>query len=92
VSAPAAPNFAHDIDAALRALNDDYAAKRGGGGLHPPLVRFVQPGTFESWLRSKGRWGGQNKMPRCRSDRVIADELAALLSAPPPMNSVDAAG
>jgi len=26
-------------------------------------------------LRFHGKWGGNNKMPRCRSDRVIADEL-----------------
>ena len=27
----------------------------------------------------RGKWGGQNKMPRCRSDRAIADELGAVV-------------
>jgi hypothetical protein len=70
--------LAAELDAELMRLNDDYEAKRKGGGLEPPLVRLVAAGTFERWLRAKGKWGGQNKMPRCRSDRAIADELAAI--------------
>jgi len=68
--------MANDLDAELQRLNDDYEAKRQGGGLAPPTVRLVAPGTFEHWQRSRGKWGGQHKMPRCRSDRAIADELA----------------
>ena len=34
------------------------------------------PGVFEHWLRYQNKWGGQHKLPRCRSDRQIADELA----------------
>jgi hypothetical protein len=75
-------DFVNDLDFALRSLNDDYAAKRHGGGLHPPVVHFLPPGSFESWMRDRGRWGGQNKMPRCRSDRAIADELARWSPAP----------
>jgi hypothetical protein len=45
------------------------------------------PGVFEQWMKKNGRWGGQNKMPRCRSDRLIADQLAELsrfyIEAPP---------
>lgn len=66
------------LDEGLQRCNDDYEAKRKGGGLELPVVHFVPAGTFERWLRARGKWGGQNKMPRCRSDRVIADELAAL--------------
>jgi len=73
--------FARELDLALRELNDDYAAKRRGGGLDEPLVRLVPPGTFETWLRARGRWGGQNKVPRCRSDRAVADELARVVAA-----------
>ncbi|MBL9202310.1 MAG: GH3 auxin-responsive promoter family protein [Opitutaceae bacterium] len=63
------------LDGQLQRRNDDYEAKRKGGGLEAPTVRLAAPGTFERWLRERGKWGGQNKMPRCRSDRVIADEL-----------------
>ncbi len=70
-----------EIDAELIRLNDDYEAKRKGRGLEPPLIRLVAPGIFEQWMRAHGKWGGQSKMPRCRSDREIADDLAQLTGA-----------
>lgn len=78
VETPTGPLMAPMLDAELSVRNDDYAAKRQGGGLEPPLVRLVMPGIFEHWMRHHGKWGGQSKMPRCRSDREIADELAAV--------------
>jgi hypothetical protein len=60
-------------------LNRDYAAKRKAGVLDPPYVRLVMPGVFKHWMRYHGKWGGNNKMPRCRSDRTIADELGGAL-------------
>lgn len=81
VETPPGPQIGADLDAQLRGLNDDYDAKRKGGGLETPVVRLVKPGVFEQWLRSHGRWGGQSKFPRCRSDREIADELARIASA-----------
>lgn len=75
---PGREQAAAALDAELQRLNEDYEAKRKGGGLSGPVVRIVEPGVFERWLRTKGKWGGQNKMPRCRSDRQVADELAVL--------------
>ena len=75
---PHATALAADLDAELQLLNDDYEAKRKGGGLDSPLVQLTAPGTFELWMRHHGKWGGQSKMPRCRSDREIAEELAVL--------------
>ncbi|PTY03800.1 hypothetical protein DB347_21470 [Opitutaceae bacterium EW11] len=75
---PTGPILAGELDLELIRLNDDYEAKRKGGGLEPPIVRLVMPGVFEQWMRQRGKWGGQNKMPRCRSDREIADELAKI--------------
>lgn len=75
-SNPTGPIIAAEVDKELQRLNDDYEAKRAGGGLELPVVRLVMPGVFEKWLRSQGKWGGQNKMPRCRGDREIADALA----------------
>lgn len=66
------------LDAKLMLLNPYYAAKRKSGHLLPPSVRLVMPGTFEDWMRRRGKWGGHSKMPRCRSDRLVADELAQL--------------
>ena len=75
---PNPADFAVDLDRELALRNDDYAAKRVGGGLLLPLVHFVRPGLFEEWLKGIGKWGGQSKTPRCRSDRTIADDLTRL--------------
>lgn len=75
VATPTGPLLAAELDTELMARNDDYAGKRKGGGMEPPIVKLVMPGFFEYWMRQHGKWGGQNKMPRCRSDREIADKL-----------------
>ena len=76
---PTGPVMAVELDMELKRLNEDYEAKRNGGALDAPFVRLVMPGVFEQWMRHHGKWGGQNKMPRCRSDRIIADELGGAL-------------
>ncbi len=76
ITTPTGPLMAAELDVELQKLSDTYRAKRKGGGLEAPLVRLVMPGIFEHWLRFQGKWGGLHKMPRCRSDRLIADELA----------------
>lgn len=75
---PRGPLLEDQLDQKLLQLNAHYAARRKAGSLLPPVVRLVMPGTFEDWMRRRGKWGGHNKMPRCRSDRDIADELAQL--------------
>ncbi len=79
-AAPSREAFGAALDRALALRNDDYAAKRAGRGLALPAVRFCRPGLFERWLKGAGKWGGQSKTPRCRSDRNVADQLAALLA------------
>lgn len=75
--------LAVELDEELAHRNDDYAAKRAGGGMEFPLVRLVDPAVFEEWQKAAGKWGGQNKMPRCRSDRSVADALERLCAAEP---------
>jgi hypothetical protein len=71
--------FAAALDAKLASMNADYAAHRGGDtGMRPPCVRFVRPGGFASWMRSRGKFGGQNKVPRVITDPAL---LASLLAA-----------
>jgi hypothetical protein len=74
--------IAAELDRELALRNEDYEAKRQGGGLEAPRLQFVAPGTFERWMRERGKWGGQSKMPRCRSDREVADSLQALATDP----------
>lgn len=78
VQTPTGPTIALQLDAELKARNSGYDVKRRSGIMEPPVARLVMPGVFEHWLRHHGKWGGQNKMPRCRSDRLIADELMQL--------------
>lgn len=78
VETPTANVISPELDAELRRRNDNYEAKRAGRSLEPPTVRLVMPGVFEQWMKQNGRWGGQHKMPRCRSDRLVADQLAEL--------------
>lgn len=78
VATPTGPQMAVELDAELMRQNPDYTSKRKTGVLDAPFVRLVMPGVFEHWLTYHGRWGGENKMPRCRSDRSVADELAQI--------------
>jgi hypothetical protein len=88
VETPTANIISPELDAGLMQRNEDYEGKRKGRSLEPPAVRLVMPGVFAQWMKKNGRWGGQNKMPRCRSDRLVADQLADLsrfyIEAPPP--------
>lgn len=78
VATPTGPQMAVELDAELMRQNPDYTLKRKTGVMEAPFVRLVMPGVFEHWLTYHGRWGGEHKMPRCRSDRTVADELAQI--------------
>lgn len=78
VQTPLANVLAPELDAELCHRNRDYAARRASGALSLPLIRLVMPGLFERWARAQGKAAGVSKLPRCRSDRLIADQLNAL--------------
>lgn len=64
--------FAASLDARLSALNEDYAVHRAGDfGMAPPRAVAAQPGTFAAWMQSRGRLGGQNKVPRVITDDAL---------------------
>lgn len=56
------------LDTTLRQANADYAAHRDGGQLLPPRLVPLPPGSFEAWMRSQGKLGGQHKVPRVLAD------------------------
>ena len=71
-SSAAGAAFAKAIDETLKARNDDYRAHRSDGfGMHAPDVRAVPPGTFARWMKSRGRMGGQNTVPRIINDQQL---------------------
>jgi hypothetical protein len=68
--------FQTELDTLLRHLNSDYDAKRSQSLVMRPLIIHSLPtGTFERYLRSINKYGGQNKMPRLKDDRSIVDKL-----------------
>jgi hypothetical protein len=67
-----------ELDAELARRNADYAARRANRGLDFPSVRLVMPGVFEQWAREQGKTGNAGKIPRCRPDRFVADQLATI--------------
>lgn len=75
---PTGPVIAAELDAELQRINTDYANQRSGRHFEAPVVRLVMPGLFEQWMRTAGKWGGHGRMPRCRGDRHIAEELSLL--------------
>lgn len=70
--------FAVTLDATLLRLNDDYRAHRGGGhGMADPKIEIMPPGGFAAWMASRGRAGGQNKVPRVITDASLLENLRA---------------
>lgn len=73
--------FVDLMDAKLREINSDYDAKRGFDFiLKRPVVHSLAPGTFYSWLKSKGKLGGQHKVPRLSNERTYLEEVLNLQS------------
>lgn len=68
--------FAEIFDNALKALNSDYEAKRYHDMvLAPPIIHILPTGTFYKWLKSKGKLGGQHKVPRLSEDRKHIEDI-----------------
>lgn len=68
--------FAKELDRALRSINSDYDAKRTGGAtLSEPVITHVSSGTFYRWMASRGKVGGQNKIPRLSPERKYIEQL-----------------
>jgi hypothetical protein len=64
------------LDENLREINSDYDAKRTNNmALMPPIIHVLSTGTFEEWMRQRGKLGGQNKVPRLSNDRNYLEQL-----------------
>ncbi|MBC6405857.1 MAG: GH3 auxin-responsive promoter family protein [Rhodospirillales bacterium] len=70
--------FAHALDRALCRLNDDYRDHRSGDlQMKSPEVLAAPPGHFFTWMKERGKLGGQNKVPRVINDPALLDSLVA---------------
>ncbi|WP_419698833.1 GH3 auxin-responsive promoter family protein [Mucilaginibacter sp. NFX135] len=75
-SAPADLNaFALKVDKALQKKNIYYFDLIEGNILQPLIIQGLQKYAFINYMRSQGKLGGQNKVPRLANDRKIADLL-----------------
>lgn len=73
--------FCDELDNRLRTLNADYAVHRKGDyGLGLPVVDVVDTGTFDAWLKSRGQYGGQHKVPRVMNSPELVANLKAFVS------------
>lgn len=67
--------FALAVDEALQKKNIYYSDLITGNILQPLVIQSLKKDTFINYMRSQGKLGGQNKVPRLSNDRKIADEL-----------------
>lgn len=67
--------FAKNIDKSLQKQNSYYLDLIEGNILQPLKITPIQKGGFNNYMKSIGKLGGQNKVPRLSNNRKIADEL-----------------
>jgi hypothetical protein len=71
--------FIETLDNALKSVNSDYEAKRFHDMvLSPPVIKILPLSTFYTWLKHKGKLGGQHKVPRLANNRAYADEILSI--------------
>lgn len=75
--------FTHLLDKELQNINSDYEAKRYNSMiLNKPIIHAVSKGTFNTWMKKRGKLGGQHKVPRLSNDRTYLDEILKEISHP----------
>lgn len=68
--------FEKDLDLRLRKLNSYYDDLLTGNILRNLRITPLQRNAFIDYMKSQGKLGAQNKVPRLSNDRKIADELS----------------
>jgi GH3 auxin-responsive promoter family protein len=71
--------FATILDNKLQEINSDYEAKRYHNVTLQPLEIIVaRKNLFNDWLKTKGKLGGQHKIPRLSNSRSNLEELLTM--------------
>lgn len=70
--------FANRIDQEMQRQNSYYYDLLEGNILQELVISRVEKNGFDSYMRSVGKLGGQNKIPRLSNDRKIADQLKVI--------------
>ncbi|WP_304141573.1 GH3 auxin-responsive promoter family protein [Mesoflavibacter zeaxanthinifaciens] len=71
--------LAQKLDASLQSQNSYYFDLIEGKVLQPLKITKIEKNGFQNYMKSIGKLGGQNKMPRLSNDRKIAEALKAFL-------------
>ena len=72
-------DFAHILDLKLQEINSDYEAKRYKDiTLQHLEIIPARKHLFDDWLKSKGKLGGQHKIPRLSNTRTYIDEMLSM--------------
>jgi hypothetical protein len=67
--------FSQRLNEAMVEQNIYYRDLIEGGILRPLVVRVLERDAFRNYMKTQGKLGGQNKVPRLSNDRKIADLL-----------------
>lgn len=72
--------FCEILDHTLREINSDYDAKRYKNlALNKPIVHNAPENSFYNWMKSRGKLGGQNKVPRLANNREYLESLLQVI-------------
>jgi hypothetical protein len=78
------PEISRLLDTALADENLDYREHRlNDVQMLPPEIRLVPPGQFAAWMKSRGKLGAQNKVPRIINDPELFAGLQAFMRQEP---------
>jgi hypothetical protein len=68
--------FSFILDQNLQKINSDYEAKRYNDlALGPLRLQVLPHGTFLNWMKKRGKYGGQSKVPRLSNDRQFVESV-----------------
>ncbi|WP_018477102.1 GH3 auxin-responsive promoter family protein [Pontibacter roseus] len=73
--------FSKELNAQLQKLNSYYDDLITGNILSDLKIRPLPMGTFRNYMKSQGKLGGQNKVPRLSNDRNLAEGLIGVVEA-----------
>ncbi|MBK8515030.1 MAG: GH3 auxin-responsive promoter family protein [Saprospiraceae bacterium] len=72
--------FALSVDAEMCKQNIYYQDLISGNILQPLKIRAMKKDSFRNYMKTQGKLGGQNKVPRLSNDRKIAEDLTDYIS------------
>lgn len=70
--------FENILNDTLMELNTYYKDLIDGKILRNLKIKSLPPDSFRNYMKSVGKLGGQNKVPRLSNDRIIADKISSI--------------